>query len=51
MLEQNLERIKQINRCMDELATIRAKAGHIDPLMLLLAEMDWLEALHGYVHD
>ena len=45
------ERIKQINRCTDELAIIRQSVNESDPLMLLLGQMDWLEALHGYVHD
>ena len=45
------ERIKQINRCTDELAIIRSLVGKIDPMDVLLAQMDWVEALHGYVHE
>ncbi len=46
-----LERIRQINRCIDELAAIRSLVGKIHPMDMLLAQMDWLEALHGYVHE
>ena len=45
------ERIRQINRCTDELAAIRSLIGKIHPMDVLLAQMDWLEALHDFVHE
>ena len=45
------ERIRQINRCIDELAAIRSLIGKIHPMDVLLAQMDWLEALHDFVHE
>ena len=45
------ERIRQINRCTDELAAIRSLVSEIHPMDMLLAQMDWLEALHDFVHE
>ena len=45
------ERIRQINRCTDELAVIRSLVSEIHPMDMLLAQMDWLEALHDFVHE
>ena len=50
--DTQVERIKQINRCMDELADCRNSfATASDPLMPLLGQMDWLDELHTQIHS